>query len=1017
MIPVSLRLQNFLSYGSDTEALDFTQFSVACLSGANGQGKSALLDGITWALWGQARKSSHSRKPDAELLRIGAQEMRVEYVFDIEGERYRAERFFAQSASGKTSKSGLELAIFDGTDWRTLTGASQSETQSRVDGVVGIDYDTFVNASFLLQGRSDEFTRRKPEERKEVLARILNLEKYERLGERAADRERAARAEVEKLEATLARLADVAGLLPAILEEKGALEREVAAREARCAALEARLAGLAERLAALAAEQARCREAEMGVEALRLRRADVEREAAALEKHLADADALLADAADIRARSARYDRLRDEQVRLQALALEDRDLERRLADAAREIERREAAHREKLAALDVEARLLRDGLDALEKDVATRPRLEAEKTRARDAAEKLARETEKLARRDALRLRADALAATIEREKVQRLESLRADAERLDAERRGLPDEDVIEHELSKRAAELEALAALKREFDDVLQQGTDVRDRLRAQEEAVKRLDEQIEKVDGQMARLHDEAENECPTCGTPLTPHHRENVLALLDAERLRFVQQRADALAGSVRAGAERAALLERHGALKARLEKGEAVRVAFTRAEEQKKTRLLRIEEIRVLGERHLQQRRAFEAQAFATLERAELADVQKTLATIEVDEAAIEGLRQAAAGLQSCSTALARVEEAARVLGTRRARLAHIEGERAESERLAASGALLGDWPRQRDALEKERAALGFDADRLARVQADLALLGDVPARRAALDNAEQHRAAWAAQRETRRAEAAALDAEVEALARTAAAWAGLETQRQAAQSEHDAVRADLGAVRDALAAQQQALGALGEKQRAAESARDAHREATAHLHQRRDEAALYRHLRTAFSRKGIPSLIIEQTLPDIEARANSLLERLTDGRMRVRLDTIRDKKTGGTAETLDIYISDEQGVTRAYETFSGGEAFRVNFALRIALSQLLAERSGVRVRTLVVDEGFGTQDAAGVQRLVEAIDTVREDFDKILVVTHLDSLKNAFPVHIEVRKDPVAGSQYQLVGV
>ena len=174
---------------------------------------------------------------------------------------------------------------------------------------------------------------------------------------------------------------------------------------------------------------------------------------------------------------------------------------------------------------------------------------------------------------------------------------------------------------------------------------------------------------------------------------------------------------------------------------------------------------------------------------------------------------------------------------------------------------------------------------------------------------------------------------------------------------------------------------------------------------------------LYRHLRDAFGKNGIPALIIEETLPEIEERANALLERLAKGRTRVHLETLKEKKAGGTKETLDIKITDEGGVPRPYETFSGGEAFRVNFALRIALAQLLAERSGVRIRTLVVDEGFGTQDKQGIESIVEAIQVIREDFDKIVVITHLDELKEAFPVRIEVTKHPVEGSSYDVIGV
>jgi ABC-type hemin transport system ATPase subunit len=69
-------------------------------------------------------------------------------------------------------------------------------------------------------------------------------------------------------------------------------------------------------------------------------------------------------------------------------------------------------------------------------------------------------------------------------------------------------------------------------------------------------------------------------------------------------------------------------------------------------------------------------------------------------------------------------------------------------------------------------------------------------------------------------------------------------------------------------------------------------------------------------------------------------------------------------------KTVAIQISDSSG-TRDYEMFSGGEAFRVNFAIRLALSEGLAQRAGARLQTLVIDEGFGSQDIQGRQRLVE----------------------------------------------
>ena len=159
-------------------------------------------------------------------------------------------------------------------------------------------------------------------------------------------------------------------------------------------------------------------------------------------------------------------------------------------------------------------------------------------------------------------------------------------------------------------------------------------------------------------------------------------------------------------------------------------------------------------------------------------------------------------------------------------------------------------------------------------------------------------------------------------------------------------------------------------------------------------------------LERAFGKDGVPALLIEQALPQIEQKANDLLDRLSDGHMSIRFVTqaeYRDKKREDLKETLDIQISDSSGM-RDYEMYSGGEAFRVNFAIRLALSEILAQRKGARLQTLVIDEGFGSQDALGRQRLVEAINAVKHDFSKIFIITHLDELKDAFPNRIEVEK-------------
>ena len=176
------------------------------------------------------------------------------------------------------------------------------------------------------------------------------------------------------------------------------------------------------------------------------------------------------------------------------------------------------------------------------------------------------------------------------------------------------------------------------------------------------------------------------------------------------------------------------------------------------------------------------------------------------------------------------------------------------------------------------------------------------------------------------------------------------------------------------------------------------------------------EISRYKKLERAFGKDGVPALLIEQALPEIEEKANDLLDRLSAGQMSIRFVTqssYKDAKRDDMKETLDIQISDSAGV-RDYEMFSGGEAFRVNFAIRLALSKVLSQRKGARLQTLIIDEGFGSQDAQGRQRLIEAINQVRGDFAKILVITHLESLKEAFPTQILVEKGE-SGSTVQVI--
>ena len=163
-------------------------------------------------------------------------------------------------------------------------------------------------------------------------------------------------------------------------------------------------------------------------------------------------------------------------------------------------------------------------------------------------------------------------------------------------------------------------------------------------------------------------------------------------------------------------------------------------------------------------------------------------------------------------------------------------------------------------------------------------------------------------------------------------------------------------------------------------------------------------------LEKACGRDGVQALLIEQALPEIEDHANQLLDKLTNGDMRVTFETQRALKSReGLAETLDIRIIDSAG-ERPYTQLQRGRTIPSQLRHPLALSQILAQRAGARLQTLVIDEGFGSQDPSGRQRLVEAINAIADNFQRILVITHIDELRDAFPARIEVEKSAIGST-------
>lgn len=153
----------------------------------------------------------------------------------------------------------------------------------------------------------------------------------------------------------------------------------------------------------------------------------------------------------------------------------------------------------------------------------------------------------------------------------------------------------------------------------------------------------------------------------------------------------------------------------------------------------------------------------------------------------------------------------------------------------------------------------------------------------------------------------------------------------------------------------------------------------------------------------AFGRDGIPALIIENAVPELERIANDILAQMTGGKNYLKFETQKELKSrSGMAETLDIIVGDWAG-ERIYETFSGGEQLRIDFAIRFALAELLARRAGAKVDWLTIDEGFGSQSEEYLPAVIDAVKSVSNRFGLVLVISHVKAVQEAFEQRIEFR--------------
>jgi exonuclease SbcC len=847
MIPVNLKMHNFMPYKGDAPPLSFVSIHTACISGDNGAGKSSIIDAITWALWGKARSKS-----DDELVFQGENETTVEFDFSSSGQVFRVIRKHSRPKSKRASGlSSLDLFICNEGIFLPISAERASLTQEKLDSILHMDYDTFINSAYLRQGHADEFTHQTPGKRKEVLANILGLSVYDDFEDRAKEMARGAEQASANLSTGISELESELALKPACEEElvKSAMV----------------LADIDRSVEITTSEVKHLRVESQTLENTKTQLAQLD---SVIARHYSDIARENEMLCKITTRLAEYKNLADNRSIIESGFQElkiARDSYDRMNQRARQFSK------------------LNERYNQLEK--------------ARDRAQNDLNTQHKLVENDINQLES----------KCDKLPELKQEQMRIASSQQSL--------------ATLENQVNIKR--DKIAAQKTE----LSNTNEAIRCLKKEVYDIDEKLKILL-ETQNgpRCPLCETELGTRELQLVKAkYIDdrAKKLESIKQNEHEsvrLSVEIKTGElETAALenkqkLEYHTLTTQEARTAQAIKEGVDASAKlaDEKQKLKEIEEI-------------LTTQNYAPAERAAITSILAEMASLSYDE-------------KEHDTLLARVEK-------------------------------LGQWEEKKHRLDE---ALNLLAQENSNAAKSRQIIEEVNTRLAA-DTLLQK----------------AMSAQLTGLPQISRQLMLTEAESNRLIEEQKNSRDKITILKE-RAKQLTTLEQRGiEKRRA--------------LAKASEKENLYRQLTVIFGKKGMQAMLIETALPEIEAEANRLLARMTDGRMNLTFETQQATKKGDISETLDIKIADELG-TRNYEMFSGGEGFRIDFSIRIALARLLARRAGAPLPTLIIDEGFGTQDADGIEKLKEAINSVQDDFQKILVITHIDELKDAFPTRIDVVK-------------
>lgn len=1004
MIPKSITLENFLSY-TEPQTLDFTRFDLACFTGKNGHGKSTIVDAFCWCVWGVIphRKPSGKISADHALMSYGKHKIRVEAVFIENAEVYKIRRCFEAYADQKKSRKTIDVFSWQDSKWKLLTeDFSITQSQNLIHAIVAFNYDTFVNTTYLVQGKYDEFTKRNPSQRKDLIIPLVVPEIYDNLREKARRERKELKQHQLEHETRLQTYQHQLEGENLVLERQKDLENDLQETYAKIEKHEHVLESLRMLMASLKSDIKERNSLVQRQKELNHLLQDQTLQKQELESSIRTYQQAFADEETILTRYAHRQKLEEQYQDVLVVQKQMWKMREQQTQAKHDIEQKLQTGYQTLEKIDAQKAACLRQIER--KDI-----IVTNATRYAELQEELLNNHSKRQQYDELQTKkqeeiriCEAEYANIEGQLEQLRNSILQTPDAIEEQIHDLEERvrqnDFAETENNKKIDEITELLQSTQEISNFLAACSSMLEGLRKNKEQTEHL---LEKA------LADEEKTRCPICDTELSAIHTlslnrritslaEKIDALEEQHQQKIVdyekqKARCTELSIEIKAFSETDAkrILLKDTLEKLREEYQNVAKKVTQRQQlqdrlnqDEKTTKITAI----VTRYNHQIQALDFHPNRFEAM-TAELSELSGS-------EYVYQQLQDAENRLPFLETQFEEQQDTVHAL-----------------QNLVNEELYFTPEQHQRfEVIQKEMERVGLDKDeeRAEHIKYEIDELSYVDeqyhtllAARNNLKQTELHLKGLTSIITQEEQNIKDISDKLDALTATEANLVHTQHSLTEAQS-------DMEALRNIEKIYLSEKGQIQEKLTKFAECKERSRQTYKLLENVLQKIDYHDALIYICGRDGVPGQILKETLREVEEEANKILERLVDINLQLKFETIDEI---GSKDSLNIRVM-QPPYDGYYETYSGGQKFRIDFAIRIALSKILAKKAGGKLEFLVIDEGFGTQDEQGLQAIVEAINTILDDFKKVIVVTHLESLQSLFETRIHFSKDQSSSFEY-----